>query len=133
MDAKRINVHCLQIEDRPGGLLKLLGTLASAKVDLLCGAAFSTGTGVARVYLSAKDEKAFKACAQKAGLKSTIAAGFVVSCKDRVGVGAELLKPLADAGINAVAGIATVFDGQCQLVVVVNATDGEAAQKALTD
>jgi hypothetical protein len=133
MDVKRITINCLEIEDKPGSLLKLLGTFASANVDLLCGAAFSIGTGKARVYLSAKDQKAFSACADKAKIKSTIAAGFVMCCEDRVGAGADALKDLAEAGINAIAGIATVFNGQCQLVVVVNAADGDTAEKALSN
>ena len=133
MDAKRITVHCLEIEDKPGSLLELLGIFATVNVDLLCGAACSTGGGDARVYISAKDPEAFEVCADKAGIKSTVAAGFMVCCEDKVGAGAEFLKSFADAGINAIAGIATVFDGQCQLVFVVDAADGDAAEKALED
>ena len=127
MAVKRITVHCLEIEDKPGSLQKLLADAASANVDLQCFAAFSAGGGRGRVYLSAKSEEAFEAL----GLESTAAAGFIISGEDKVGVAAEALKGLADANINGVAGSATVCDGQYQMLVVVDAGDADAAEKAL--
>ena len=131
MAVKRITVHCLEIEDKPGSFQNLLAKVASANIDLLCCAAFSAGGGRGQVYVSAKDPGAFKAFAQEAGLEATIAAGFIVSSDDRVGAAAGALKGLAEAGINGVAGAAMVCDGQYQMLVVVNAADGDAAEKAL--
>ena len=130
MAVKRITVHCLEIEDKPGSLQELLGQAASANVDLLCFAAFSAG-GKGQVHIGAKDESAFKACAQKAGIESTAAAGFIIGGEDTVGAAADALKGLADAGINGVAGAAMACDGQYQMLVVVKASDGDAAEKAL--
>lgn len=131
MAVKRIVVHCLEIEDRPGSLQKLLADVASANVDMLCFAAFSAGGGKGSVYVGAKDPLAFEACAQQVGIGATVAAGFIVSDEDKVGAAAESLKGLADAGINGVAGSAMVCDGQYQMLVVVDAADGDAAEKAL--
>ena len=131
MAVKRITVHSLEVEDKPGSLHKLLADAASANVDLLCFAAFSAGDGRGRVYVSAKYPESFKACASEAGIETTDAAGFVVSGEDRVGAGAQMLKGLADANINGVAGAAMVCDGQFQMLVVVDAADGDAAEKAL--
>jgi len=131
MAVKRISVHCIEIEDTPGSLQKLLAQAASENVDMQCFAAFSAGAGCGRVYVSAKDPEALKACAQQAGIEATAAAGFIVSGADKVGAAAEALKGLADAGINGVAGAAMVCDGQYQMLVVVDAADGDAAQKAL--
>jgi hypothetical protein len=83
------------------------------------------------VYLSAKNPEALKACAQEAAVVPTEAVGFVISGPDKVGAAAADLKPLADAGINGVAGAAMVCDGQYHMLVVVNAADGAAAGKAL--
>ncbi len=126
MAIKRITIHRLEIEDKPGSLQKLLADAASADVDLQCFAAFSAGGG-GRVYISAKNEEAFKAL----GLEATAAAGFIVSGDDRVGAAAEALKGLAEAGINGVAGSAMVCGGQYCMLIVVDAADEAAAGKAL--
>jgi len=131
MAVKRITVHCLEIEDKPGSLHKLLAKAASANVDLLCFAVFSAGDGRGRVYVSAKEPESFKACAQEMGVGVTTAAGFIVGGEDRVGAGAQMLKGLAAANINGVAGAAMVCDGQFHMLVVVDAADGDAAEKAL--
>lgn len=131
MAVKRITVHCIEIEDRPGSLQKLLVQAASANVDLLCFAAFSAGGGRGRLYLSAKAPQSLEACMQTAGIETSAAAGFIVSDEDKIGAAAESLKGLADAGINGVAGTAMVCDGQYQMLVVVDAADGDAAEEAL--
>jgi hypothetical protein len=130
MAVKRITVQCVEIEDKPGSLQKLLAKIA-AKVDLLCFAAFSAGGGRGRLYLSAKDPNALEACARTAGIKASAAAGFIISGGDRAGAAGQSLKGLADAGINGVAGAAMVCDGQYQMLVVVEAADGDAAEEAL--
>lgn len=131
MAVRRITVHCLEIEDKPGSLQKLLAEAASANVDMLCFAAFSAGDGRGRVYVSAKKPEGLKACALEAGIEVTDAAGFIVSDEDKVGAAAEALKGLADAGISGIAGTAMVCDGQYQMLVVVDAGDGDAAERAL--
>ncbi len=131
MAVKKIAVHCVEVEDKPGGLQSLLAQAASANVDFQCFAAFSAGGGKGQVYLSTKDEGALKACAEKAGIETTAVAGFIISGDDKVGAAAEALKGLADAGINGVAGAAMVCDGGYRMLVVVDTRDGEAAAKAL--
>jgi hypothetical protein len=131
MAVKRIAVHCVEIEDEPGSLQQLLDKAAAANVDFQGFAAFSAGGGRGRVYLSAKDPAALKGCAQEAGIEMAETAGFLVSGADKVGVAAQDLKGLADAGINGIAGAAMVCDGQYQMLIVVNAADGDAAAKAL--
>ena len=131
MAVKRITVYCLEIEDKPGSLQKLLAQAASTNVDLLCFAAFSAGGGRGRLYVSAKAPQTIEACAQAAGIEASAATGFIISGQDKVGAAAESLKGLADAGINGVAGSAMVCDGQYQMLIVVDAADGDAAEKAL--
>jgi hypothetical protein len=131
MAVKRIAVHCVEIQDKPGSLQQLLDKAASANVDFEGFTAFSAGGGRGQVYLSAKDPEVLKACAQEAAVVPTEAVGFVISGPDKVGAAAADLKPLADAGINGVAGAAMVCDGQYHMLVVVNAADGDAAANAL--
>jgi len=131
MVAKRISVHCVEIEDAPGSLQRLLQDLASAGVDLLCLTAFSAGGGRGRVCLSAKDPQALEAFAENAGIKAETAAGFVLTDDDKVGAAAQTLKGLAEGGINGVAGAAMVCDGRYHMLLVVAADDGDAAANAL--
>jgi hypothetical protein len=130
MAVKRIVVHCIEIEDKPGSLQGLLAQAAKMNVDLLCFAAFSTGSGQGRVYISAKDPSALEACAQEAGMETKAAAGFIVDGDDKVGAAAEALKALADAGISGVAGAAMVCNRQYRMLVVVDTADGDAVEKA---
>lgn len=131
MAVKRITVDCVEIEDKPGSLQKFLAQGSSANVDLLCFVVFSAGDGSGRVYLSTKEPDTFKAFAQEAGIETTAAAGFIVGGADKAGAAAEALKGLAESGINGVAGAAMVCDGRYQMLVVVDAADAEAAEKAL--
>ncbi|MHC4424231.1 MAG: ACT domain-containing protein [Planctomycetota bacterium] len=109
MAVKRISVHCVEIADKPGSLQELLEKAASANVDFQGFTAFSAGGGRGQVYLSAKDPQALTACAQDVGVQLTEAAGFIVSSADRIGVAAEDLKGLADAGINGIAGAHSIY------------------------
>ena len=131
MAVKRITVHCVEIEDVPGSLHKLLSDIASKGVDLLCLAAASTGEGKGCVCLSGKDPAGLSSCLSDFGLSATEATGFIVSGDDKAGAAAEGLKPLAEAGINGVTGSAMVFEGQYQVLVVVKAADGDAAAAAM--
>ncbi|UCC22585.1 MAG: hypothetical protein JSW23_00480 [Planctomycetota bacterium] len=131
MAVKRISVHCVEIEDKPGSLRALLSKAASKKVDFLGFVACSSSCGSGCVCLSAKNPAALEACAKEAGIKATPMTGFLISGADKVGVAAADLKGLADAGINGVAGAAMVCDGQYQMLIVVSDSDGDAAAAAL--
>ena len=132
MAVKRMRVLCLEIEDKPGSLQKLLEQVASANIDLAGFVACSKGTGNGCVCISAKDSAALEGFISEKGLDATAATGFVVRSEDRIGAAGEALKGLAEAGINGVAGAAMVCDGQYQMLVVVNDADGDAAEKVLS-
>jgi hypothetical protein len=131
MSATRIVVHCIEVEDKPGSLYKLLSDIAEAGVDLHCLMAYSSGSGIGNVYLGAKDPSALQVFARDAGLEATEAAGFVLEGTDEVGAAAAALKGLADAGINGLAGAAMVCDSQYHMGIVVAAEDGDAAEEVL--
>ncbi len=131
MAVKRITIHCVDIEDKPGSLQKFLTQSSLSNVDFLCFTAFSTGDNRGRIYLSAKKLKVFETFAQEAKIKTTTAAGFIISGEDKLGAAAEALKDLAEAQIKGVAGAAIARDGQYQMLIVVNAADGDTAEKTL--
>jgi hypothetical protein len=131
MAVKRISVHAVQIEDKPGGLQKLLAKASADGVDLNGLSACSCSGGTAIAYLSAKNPEALKACAIKAGIEVKEMAGFMLTGDDKVGAAAEALKPLADAGVSGVAAAAIVCDSGYGMLVIVNSADADAAAKAL--
>ncbi len=133
MSVKRIAVHCVDIEDKPGSLQKFLAQSSMSGVDYLCFSAFSCSDNHGRVYVSAKDPKSFEAFAREAGIKTTEATGFIIGGEDRAGAAANVLKRLAEKDIRGITGAAMVCDNRYHLFVVVNAKDADRAQKALGD
>ena len=132
MAIKRITVSSVDIADKPGSLHKFLSEAAAANVDFYCLAAFSAGGGKGRIYLSPKVDPVFQEFTKKAKIKTKTAAGFLISGSDKVGAAANALQKLAKAGINGLAGTAMVCDGQYHMLIVVDADDADAAEKALT-
>jgi hypothetical protein len=133
MSVKRVAVHCVDIEDKPGSLQKFLTQSSLSGADYLCFSAFSCSDNHSRVYVSAKDPKSFEDFAREAEMKITEAAGFIVSGEDRAGAAANALKGLAEKDIRGITGAAMVCDNRYHLLVVVNAKDADRAQKALGD
>lgn len=133
MSVKRIAVHCVDIEDKPGSLQKFLTQSSLSGADYLYFLAFSCSDNHSRVYVSAKDPKSFEDFAREAEIKTTEAAGFIVSGEDHAGAAANVLKGLAEKDIRGIAGTAMVCDNRYHLLVVVNARDADRAQKVLGD
>jgi hypothetical protein len=133
MAAKRIAVHCVEIEDKPGSLHRFLSQSSLTGVDYLCFSAFSCGNNRGQVFVSAKDPKGFEAFAQEAKLKVAVATGFIVSGQDHSGAAADALKGLAENGISGITCAAMTCDGRYQMLIVVDAKNADRAQKVLGD
>ncbi len=132
MSIKRMVVHNVCIEDKPGSLYSLLSNAASVGVDMHCVMACSKGEGKGCVCLGAKDSAALGSFLKGAGIESTEMAGFSLGGKDKVGAVADILAGLSEAGINGVAAAATVCEDEYHFGIIVAAADGDAAEKALT-
>lgn len=131
MAVKRITVHCVDIEDKPGSLQKLLSQCSLSGVDFMCFSAFSCGGNRGRVFVSAKDPQKFESFAKEAGLKAAEAAGFILDNEDRVGAAAEVLLGIAEKDICGLTGSAIVCDGRYHLFLAVKNEDAEQVQKVL--
>jgi hypothetical protein len=131
MGVKRITIHRIEIEDTAGSLQRLLSRVALAKVDLECFAAFSTGRNLGEVYVSAADARDFEAYASQTAIETREATGFIIGGENKVGAAAAALESLAEAGISGVAGAAMVCEGGYRMLVVVDASDGDAAARVL--
>ena len=131
MPVKRITVHCVDIEDKPGSLQKLLSQCSLSGVDFLCFSAFSCGNNRGRVFASVKDPQKFESFAKEAGLKSTEATGFILDDEDRIGAAADALLSIAEKDISGLTGSAIACNGRYHLFLAVRNEDAELAQKAL--
>ena len=127
----KIDVWAAQIEDKPGGLAKILGALAGAGANLECvvarrdpskpgkGVAFITPIKGANVLKAAK--------AEGLALGQTLAT-LKVEGNDAPGIGSRITSAVADAGVNLRGLSATVIGRK---FVVYLGFDGKAeADKA---
>jgi len=97
----RVNVWAGAIEDRPGGVAGVLGILAQAGANLefVIARRDQPGTGV--VFVSPLKGAAQTNAAKKAGLSKAISLHSVrVEGPDKRGLGAEMTRAIASAGIN---------------------------------
>jgi hypothetical protein len=107
------DVWAAHIEDQPGGLAGVLETLSDAGTDLQCVIARrqpdKPGTGV--VYLTPVKGRKQTNAAQGVGLKSAKNIPTLrVEGADKPGIGARMMRAIAEAGIN-VHGVSAVALG----------------------
>ena len=109
---RRVEYYYVVVPDKPGSGASVLGALQEAGVNLLAYLGFPSGRGKSQIDLVPEDPKAFKAIAQKAGLKlSRAKRAFLVEGDDRIGAVAEVTRRLAEAKVNVTAACATAAGG----------------------
>lgn len=129
---ERVDVWAATIEDRPGGLADVLAALRDAGADLQFVISRRTpeapGKGVVFVT-PLQGDREIRAAAQ-VGFNVTQSLHTVrVMGRDRAGIGAELTRALADAGIN-LRGLSASAIGP-QFVAYVGVDSLEDANKAI--
>jgi hypothetical protein len=132
MSIKCINVYAVNIKDVPGSMQSFLIELARENIDLNGMIVVSGGGNKGTAYLSSKVPDSLISYLRRKKIDSTEMAGFLISGKDRIGSAANAIDPLTNAGINGIAGAAMVCENKFGMLIVVKATDGDAAQKVLT-
>jgi hypothetical protein len=99
----KTDVWAVEIQDQPGGLAKVIETIAAAGANLQCVIARrqsdKPGTGVAFVS-PLKGKKVHGAAATVGFHKAQQVATVRVEGTDRPGLGAQLAKIIAEAGVN---------------------------------
>ena len=128
---KQITVFKASIPDSPGSLAKIMSQAATFGLDILSLCATREAGGHGTVFVSPKDVSKALQLSSMGAVELEECAGFLLEGDDKVGAGANALKPLADASINAEACAALCHGGVYQLLVVVQHADAEAAAKAL--
>ncbi|MBC8873191.1 MAG: amino acid-binding protein [Planctomycetes bacterium] len=132
LTVERVDVWAASIEDQPGGLVGMLVPLAEAGADLSFiiarRAPDKPGTGV--VFLTPLEGYAQEAAANQAGLAVADSLHSVrVQGDNRPGIGAELTKKLADAGIN-LRGLSAAVIGE-RFIMYLALDTNEDAEKSM--
>ncbi|MBI5096589.1 MAG: ACT domain-containing protein [Nitrospirae bacterium] len=108
---RKVAYYKVEVPNRPGEGVRLLGALREAGVNLLAFTGFPNGRK-AQIDFIPEDEAAFKKAAKGAGLKvGAKKSCFLVQGEDRVGAVADILSILAAAKINVTAVDAIVAGG----------------------
>jgi hypothetical protein len=134
----RVDVWAASIEDQPGGLAKKLEALATAgaKLEFVIArrAPDKPGTGV--VFLTPLKGPAQIRAAKNAGFEKTTALHSVrIEGTDKAGLGAQITRALAEAGINlrglSAAAIGKRFIGHLALDSAADATKAAGIMRRL--
>jgi hypothetical protein len=127
----KTDVWAVEIQDQPGGLAKVMETIAAAGANLQCVIARrqldKPGTGVA--FVTPLTGEKVLAAAATVGFKETQRiATLKVEGPDRPGLGAQMAKAIAGAGVN-LRGVTAVAMGR-KFVGYFGFDNWDAADKA---
>jgi len=98
---RRIEYFYVEVPDKPGEGVRVLGALKEAGVNLLSFTAFPTGSGKAQIDLVPQDAQALQKAVKNTGYQlSARKEAFFVQGENRAGAAADVLRKLSSAGIN---------------------------------
>jgi len=129
---RRVDYYYVEVPDKPGEGVRILGALKEAGVNLLSFTAFPSAKGKTQIDLVALDGNTLTRAAKDAGLTlSPRKQAFFVQGSDRAGAAAEVLRKLSNAGINIRAANGASAQGGFGMIVWVSQGDFANAAKAL--
>jgi hypothetical protein len=131
MEVLKPTVFKIGIEDRPGALSELLADISDSGANVMFMSALSVGSGRGEAFIIADEPDKVAEVAKSRGMTIDEYTGLLVKGADKVGVGAEVTRPLANEGINILLSSAMVSAGEYRLVIVVDPAYLEAAEKVL--
>jgi hypothetical protein len=129
----RVDVWAGAIKDRPGGMLKVLESLANAGANLEFVIARRKKKGTGLIFVAPlKGRKQTKAAKQKGLAKAESLQSLRVEGTDKAGLGARITCALAEAGLN-VRGLSAAALGKKSVVYLAfdSRADSTKARKVL--
>lgn len=131
LNVSKEDVWAVHMEDQPGGLAGVLEALSEAGTDLQCVIARRQPDkpGIGMAYMTPIKGRKQTSAAQNAGAKpAKDVATLRVEGPDKPGVGARMMRAIADAGIN-VRGVSAVVMGN-KFAAYIGFDSNEDANKA---
>ena len=130
-EVKRIEVLKLKLEPKPGALAKVFSALRDAKVNVAASWGYQMEPGEAEATLYASDTAKAKQTLEKLGVKPELQRACYAEGSDAIGSYHDLLKKIADAGVNLEASDAFGIGGKFATVFFASAQDFDKLCKAL--
>jgi hypothetical protein len=94
-----MNAYLITVDDRPGVVARLFEAAAARGVNVVPAFGLSNGT-TGLIALGSEDEAGLRAAIADAGYTATAIEMVVVELENRPGTGAEVMRKLADAGVD---------------------------------
>ncbi len=124
-----MNAYMISVDDRPGLIARVFEAAAARGVNVAPAYGLANGTtGI--IALSSDDETGLRAAIADAGFTATAIEMVVVELENRPGTGAEVMRKLADAGVDLRVAVPVGMSGD-RLQIGFGGTDAALLRRTL--
>ena len=124
-----MNAYLITVDDRPGQIALVFEAAAARGVNIALAYGLANGT-TGLIALGSDDEAGLRAAIADAGFTATAIEMIVVELENRPGTGAEVMRKLADAGVDLQLAVPVGMNGDL-LQVGFGATDAGLLRRTL--
>ena len=124
-----MNAYLITVDDRPGVIARVFEAAAARGVNIAPAYGLANGT-TGLIALGSDDEAGLRAAIADAGLTASAIEMVVVELENRPGTGAEVMRKLADAGVDLRVAVPVGMNGD-RLQVGFWATDAGLLRRTL--
>ena len=124
-----MNAYLITVDDRPGQIARVFEAAAARGVNIAPAYGLANGT-TGLIALGSDDEAGLRAAIADAGFTATAIEMIVVELENRPGTGAEVMRKLADAGVDLQLAVPVGMNGDL-LQVGFGATDAWLLRRTL--
>jgi hypothetical protein len=124
-----VNAYLITVDDRPGQIARVFEAAAARGVNIAPAYGLANGT-TGLIALGSDDEAGLRAAIADVGFTATAIEMIVVELENRPGTGAEVMRKLADAGVDLQLAVPVGMNGDL-LQVGFGATDAGLLRRAL--
>ena len=124
-----MNAYLITVDDRPGQIARVFEAAAARGVNIAPAYGLANGT-TGLIALGSDDEAGLRAAIADAGFTATAIEMIVVELENRPGTGAEVMRKLADAGVDVQLAVPVGMNGDL-LRVGFGATDAGLLRRTL--
>jgi hypothetical protein len=124
-----VNAYLITVDDRPGLIVGVFEAAAARGVNIAPAYGLANGT-TGLIALGSDDDAGLRAAIADAGLTATAIEMVVIELENRPGTGAEVMRKLADAGVDLQLVVPVGMNGD-RLQIGFGATDAGLLRRAL--
>lgn len=124
-----MNAYLITVDDRPGVAARLFEAAATRGVNIAPAYGLSNGT-TGMIAVGSDDEAGLRAAIADAGFTATAIEVVVVELENRPGTGADVMRRLADAGVDLRLAVPVGMNGD-RIQMGFGATDAALLRRTL--